>query len=271
MPDDGTAALAAADPGISRRYQRHVAPFARPFATQLVAAIGHLEGPAPVIDHGAGTGLVTKLLRSRARGVPIIAVDPSAGLMRGLGAIEGVTAILGTAGDLPGGLGAQAVVSNLALVFCPDPVADLVSLRRACRPGARLAVTALGRADEVGPFHCFWEVANDLIPGAWAPGRYPHHGLGDAGALARVAAEAGWHAIEEQAVVGVRRISAPGAWRWLSSALPVGVDSLVDGSVQRYGPLQRSERPDVRAEFLRRWDADPSAARTIARLLLARA
>ena len=229
-----------------RSYERHIAPFARPFAESTCrrAAPALLRG-GHVLDHGAGTGLVTSLLLRRQPDLHVVALDPNADLLSALNDEGRCIRVVGTAAALhcdrpPFG----AVVSNLVLPFCPDAAGDLAHIRQFT--AGNLVATTLGEVADVTPFHRFWSATKTVIPEAWEPSDYPHHRFGDADAFVDEITRGGWTVRSVHEVHAVRRISAPNAWTWLSSVLPVGVG---DG----YRSMSDDERACVRTEFLDRW------------------
>lgn len=229
-------------------YERRVVPFARPFAC---AAVGSGRGVvlSSVIDHGAGTGLVTRLLQAQHPSTHVYALDPSAALLCGVVRDAHTTPLAGTALDLDRlvpRLLVDCVVSNLVLMFCPDPVADLGALRRHTRPGGALAISVLGAAPGVEPFHRYWSAVGAVVGDAWAPGRYPHHCFATAELLQQVTEQAGWTDVTVRAVMGARRLGAAFAWEWLNGVLPVGVGA-------GYTELSPDDRRAVRCQFASRW------------------
>ena len=229
-------------------YERRVAPFAHPFACAAVHGASGLV-VSSVIDHGAGTGLVTRLVHAQHPLTHVYALDPSAALLAGVGHGPHTTPLVGTALDLDRlapGLVVDLVVSNLVLMFCPDPVADLGALRRHTRPGGALAISVLGAAPGVEPFHRYWSAVGAVVSDAWAPERYTHHCFATAEFLQHVAERAGWTDVTVSAVVGARRLGASFAWEWLNGVLPIGVGA-------GYTELSVDDRRAVRCQFTSRW------------------
>ena len=229
-------------------YERRVAPFARPFACAAVVGASGLV-LSSVIDHGAGTGLVSRLVQAQHPLTHVYVLDPSAPLLAGVGNGPYTTPLVGTALDLDRlapGLVADFVVSNLALMFCPDPVADLVALRGHTRPGGALAISVLGGARGVEPFHRYWSAVGAVVDDAWAPERYPHHRFATAESLRHVAEQAGWTNVTVSAVSGARRLGASFAWEWLNGVLPVGVGA---GYIELSAPARRA----VECQFSSVW------------------
>ena len=234
-----------------RSYERHIAPFARPFAESTVRhGLGAHTSPMVTLDHGAGTGLVTSLLLRRVPNSQVVALDPSADLLSALANERRCQQIVGTAAELRvGGPRFDLVTSNLVLPFCADAAGDLARIRACSASAATLVVTSLGTVEDVTPFHRFWSAARAIVPDAWEPNRYPHHRFGCVDALVAVVEQGGWTLRSQHRVRAVRRISGINAWSWLSSVLPVGVGDAYRG-------LLVDERDAVRREFLRQWSAE---------------
>ena len=234
-----------------RSYERHIAPFARPFGESTVrcALRGGLS-PGVVLDHGAGTGLVTSLLLRRQPNLRVVALDPNADLLSALTSEQRCIRIVGTATELSVDCPQlDLIVSNLVLPFCADAAGDLAAMRDRTSSTGRLVVTSLGAVEDVTPFHRFWSAAQAVIPDAWEPGRYPHHRFGRVESLVAVVEQSGWTVRTQHGVRGVRRISGTNAWTWLSSVLPVGVG-------EKYRALRSDEHEAVRGEFLRLWASE---------------
>jgi SAM-dependent methyltransferase len=234
-----------------RSYERHIAPFARPFAESTVRWAATATPLANVIlDHGAGSGLVTRLLLRGQPALRVVALDPNASLLSALMDEHRCQCVVGTAGDLaPDGPSFDLVVSNLVLPFCPDAAGDLARIRARTSPTGKLVVTTLGRVEHVTPFHRFWSAAGAVIPDAWEPTRYPHHRFGASDVFIAEVESGGWTVQSVHPVRAVRRISGARAWTWLSSVLPVGVGDA-------YRPLSDLERHAVRSAFLRDWASE---------------
>lgn len=232
------------------RYERHVATFARPFA-RAVADVLVESAPRTVLDHGAGTGLVARLVHRRCPSSHVVALDPSVELLRGLDGEGHCTVLHGVAGDLDReapGLRVDAVGSSLSLMFCNDPVGDLSILRTHTVPAGSVAIAVLGGANEVEPFWRYWSATQRIVPSAWQPDDYPHHRFADPEVFRRTVAAAGWRETAMAPVVGRRRMTAANAWEWLHGALPVGMGTT-------YGQIPADIVDSVRAEFVGEWGA----------------
>ncbi len=269
MDTDRIAQASAEQPtrsAAAEAYERDVLPFVKPFATAVAQAVSQAmkQFPSPtILDHGAGTGLVTALLHHDHQHAHIHALDPSAAFLSNIEPAPWLTIQQGTAADLPTEPRFNAVTSNLALAFCPEPHTDLRRLHQACHSGAVLSLSALGRAEDVQPFHFFWSAYHEEC-GAWEPARYVHHRFGDPETLIAAAVDAGWTNAQVSAVTGYRQIDGREAWEWLANALPVG---LGDAYVTSIDPQVRE---GAQRRFLKRW-AGARFCRTTSWLLTASA
>lgn len=225
-------------------YDRHVGEFSIGFARALLDALEPVDAwrrAVEVLDHGAGTGLSTRLIRERLPRARVTALEPSAALSSALPDEPWCITLMGTADDLSPGARFDAVVSNLVLMFCPDPHDTLRRLHDVVRPGGVLAACVLGAADRVQPFHHYWSAVRAVRADAWEPEQYPHHRL--ARSVGSVAAAAGWHDVVEHTIEVRQRMEPTDAWDWLRGALPVGLGD-------SYGQLDAEEISQVRECFL---------------------
>ena len=135
MTADAHAGRAASFGGAAAAYER-----ARP--TYPPATVDWLVPTAArrVLDLGAGTGKMTRLLV--ARGLDVVAVEPSAGMRAALEvAVPGATALAGSAEAIPlPDASVDAVVVAQAWHWV-DPVRASAEAARVLRPGGRLALT----------------------------------------------------------------------------------------------------------------------------------
>jgi demethylmenaquinone methyltransferase/2-methoxy-6-polyprenyl-1,4-benzoquinol methylase len=181
----------------------------QPLATELVRRIPHPLRSRLVLDAGAGTGLGSaELARVGARP---IAVDRCQGMLAWERSNR-PPAVVGDVTRLPLRDGAvDDVLAAFVLNHLDDPAAGLAELARVTRPGGAVLASVYSTASRSAPrdrvdaaahAHGFafpdWYLAMkaDIIPL-----------LGNAPAMARAAAAAGWRvrAVVEQAVdVGVR-------------------------------------------------------------------
>lgn len=213
MSADGTASSAA------QRYERDVVPFALPFARSIIDA-AQWRGVRRVLDHGAGTGLMTRLVHQAAPLATVTMLDPSEAFLSVAPAESWTCRCVGAADDLASDTGRfDITVSNLVLMFCDTQS----TLRRLAQVSDRLLMTVLGTAVSVQPFWHFWTAVQRVVPEAWSPERYPHHRLAEPSVLRQLADDAGFDDITVTAVrSGQRTIAATDAWRWLSQSMPIG-------------------------------------------------
>jgi SAM-dependent methyltransferase len=108
-----------------------------------------LEWPAPgsssagvlprVIDLGAGTGKLTRLIRDR--GLPVTAVEPSPGMRAQLAAsVPGVPVVDGSAESMPLPSGSADVVLVAQAWHWVDPARAVPEVARVLAPGGRLGL-----------------------------------------------------------------------------------------------------------------------------------
>jgi trans-aconitate methyltransferase len=231
-------------------YERDVLPFVRPFATAVVHAAQHALSRVTggtVLDHGAGTGLVTSLLHVDHPSLHIHALDPNAKFLSYITPTPWLSTQQGVASELKIETSFVGALSNLTLMFCPDPVDDLRTILRFCQPGAPLSLSVLGPAESVQPFHLYWSAFADEISNGWPPEQYVHHRFADPQTLVDAAIEAGWTNPAVTAVHGYRQIEGQQAWEWLRRALPVGAG---DGYCQT---LDDESVGRAKVRFLKRW------------------
>jgi SAM-dependent methyltransferase len=96
-------------------------------------------GRPRVVDLGAGTGKLTRQIA--ARGLPVTAVDPSAGMLAQLEkAVPGVPALLGPAEQIPLPDGAADVVLVAQAWHWVDPRRAVPEVARILSPGGRLGL-----------------------------------------------------------------------------------------------------------------------------------
>lgn len=118
-------------------------------------------GAHRVVDVGAGTGKLTRLLRRR--GLDVVAVEPSAGMRDQLGrAVPGVPVLPGSAEDIPLPAGSADLVVFAQAWHWADPV-------RAVPEAARILAPA-------GHIGMLWNVRDERVDWVAALGRILHRG-----------------------------------------------------------------------------------------------
>ena len=125
-----------------QHYDRFVAPFIEPYTAATLAAVP--RDADHVLDHGAGTGAVTRALLAQRSDRSVTALDPSAAMLARVpdkldaDARERVTLITGTIADIAPEVLFDAITSQIALTVCADIPDELAALRRhAGRPQSR--------------------------------------------------------------------------------------------------------------------------------------
>lgn len=135
MTDADTRALQAASFGAAAEaYERGRPEYPQDAVDWLVPADANA-----VIDLGAGTGKLTRLLTKRAKDV--VAIDPSQAMLTILGdVVSGVEAMVGTAEEIPIADGAADAVVVAQAWHWVDPVAASAEVGRVLRPGGTLGL-----------------------------------------------------------------------------------------------------------------------------------
>jgi len=129
--------------GGAEAYAKTFGPFCARPAPELLDAAGVGVGPAEglaVLDVGTGTGTVAALAAERGARVTAVDAEPSmvAATAARVPAADVRPAVLP---DLPFDSAFDAVVANFVLNHVGDPAAAVAALRRAVRPGGRVAIT----------------------------------------------------------------------------------------------------------------------------------
>jgi len=122
-----------------------------PVTRAVADALGDLSG-AVVLDVGCGAGALSRVLAARAGQVHGIDISPAflaAARARAPGNADYTLADAET--DAMPGAPVDAIASQFGMMFFTDTTAALANLRRAARPGARLAF-ATWAASEVNPW-----------------------------------------------------------------------------------------------------------------------
>jgi SAM-dependent methyltransferase len=173
-----------------------------PFVPLLLDEVGE---SASVLDVGCGGGAVTLAAASRCAaerrclGVdisgPLVAAAKARAAQAGLAEVDFVQADAQTHPFAPASF--DAIVSRFGVMFFADPIAAFRNLRRAARPGAKLAC-AVWRGAEENPFMTTAErAAAALLPEsprrtADGPGQF---GFADDARVRRILEDGGWQEI----------------------------------------------------------------------------
>ena len=140
--DEGGAAFTGSVPEL---YERLLVPqiFAEP-AERTAATVAGLV-PADVLETAAGTGVVTRAIRSRLPEASITATDLNQSMLdqaRSRMPEDRVTWQVADAQDLPFEDGSfDAVVCQFGVMFLPDRVRGYAAARRVLRPGGTFVLT----------------------------------------------------------------------------------------------------------------------------------
>jgi SAM-dependent methyltransferase len=144
-----------------------------------------------VVDVGCGTGVLAPHLLG-AGWQRVLGVDASGGMLaRAALRAPGAAWVKGDAAALPvDDAQADAVTSNFALMFIPEPADALREMARIARPGAPIVVSTWGSLQDIPAFQAVCdalvdvggESAADLVRRAFS--------MGDAGMLAALAEDA---------------------------------------------------------------------------------
>jgi SAM-dependent methyltransferase len=153
MMTGGAPVLTSVDPLLARvayqwgceAYDAIWSPVILPPAESVVAALA-AEHARLVLDVGAGTGVLTPVLRRAAPAAVVLSLDPSSEMLRLARARHGTIAVLGDAANLPI-LADQVDVVVLAYVLfhVPDPPRAISEARRVLRRAGRLATVTWAR------------------------------------------------------------------------------------------------------------------------------
>jgi len=200
-----------------------------PIAQAVVEAAGPVNGEA-VLDVGCGSGATTFTAAWRTGPTGrAVGVDISGALVElarrraGEDGIEGVEFLLADAQTHAFKPEFDAIVSRFGVMFFPDPVAAFANLRRAMKPGGRLAFAAWRSPEEnplsLVPLQAAAPFLSEIPKFEKdAPGRFA---FADPDRVRTILADAGWGAVEV----------AP-----LDTESPLSFDELLTMSL-RVGPL----------------------------------
>jgi SAM-dependent methyltransferase len=191
-------------------------------------AFAALKRGMTVLDIGCGPGTTTEQIAAvtggRTVGLDISKPLIDAAKARSRGTTEFIEA---DATDYPFRPEFDLVFSRLGLMFFADPVASFANLRRALRPGGRLASLVWAPMEEIPYLIEPLDAVRDLLPPVElpppdAPGGYA---LADSARTRRILEQSGWQAI------GLRHITPPS---FLGATLPEAVEAACN-----LGPIAR--------------------------------
>jgi len=204
----------------------------RPFENLLVEAVASAGPMAQVLDIGCGTGSTTlamaRRLGAQAGCTGLDISEPMTALARQRAKREGLHAACFVCADAqvhafePAGF--DMIVSRFGVMFFEDPVAAFANLRRAAKPGAKLACI-VWRSPPDNPFMTAAErAAAPLLPHLpprqpGAPGQFA---FADRARVTQILADSGWADIDIQPLDVRCTLSEADLMRYISRLGPVG-------------------------------------------------
>ncbi len=176
-----------------------VGPLFRPWAELVLDRVRLARGDR-LLDVACGTGIVARLAKERlgADGT-VVGVDVSAPMLEVARTLApGVDWREGNASALPlrDGETFDVVVCQQGIQFFPEQEAAAREMRRALAPGGRLVVEAWRPNEEIPFFRDLQRVAERHL----GPIVDQRHSAGDAGAIERLLAGAGFHNVRVETV-----------------------------------------------------------------------
>lgn len=184
-------------------YERYVGRWSRLVADDFLRWIDIPPGRA-FLDVGCGTGELSRRILEHHAPARLVGVDSSEGFIahaRAHIADKRAEFRVGDARSLPVEDGAfDATVSGLVLNFVPDQPKAVAEMRRATRPGGKIAVYVWDYAGEMQMMRRFWDAAAALNPAARDLDEGPRFPVCRPDALSALFAAAGLHNIETEAI-----------------------------------------------------------------------
>lgn len=186
---------------VAENWVARAAHFERGF-TEITAALMAFAAPAAgmnVLDIGCGAGFTSAALAKTVAPGKVVGLDISKVFTDAASAIYGDVAsfIEADATFYPFTPEFDLVFSRLGVMFFADPVASFANIRKALKPGGRLAFLCWCAMTEVPSLIEPYEAVRDLLPPAEptppnAPGPF---GLADSARTMRILQDAGWRDI----------------------------------------------------------------------------
>ncbi len=136
---------------LARLYDGHAA-LEQEVATRLLDRLEfHRLTPRRIVDLGCGTGLASAGLKKRFTKAQVIGLDSSRAMLvqlrRRSGVLRRLRAVCADMSALPlADQSSELLFSNLAMQWCPDPVALFAEFRRVLIPGGMLLFSSFGPA-----------------------------------------------------------------------------------------------------------------------------
>ena len=153
--------------GAGDAYDRYVGRWSRPVAAAFLDWLSVPPGKA-WLDVGCGTGALSQRIVNSAAPAAVVGVDSSEGFVaHAIAHVAAAQFRVGDAQALPvGDREFDAVVSGLVLNFVPDQPKAVAEMRRAARPGGKVAVYVWDYAGEMQLMRRFWHAAIAHDPAA---------------------------------------------------------------------------------------------------------
>ena len=148
-------------------YERYIGRWSRPVAAAFLDWLSVPPGKA-WLDVGCGSGALSQRIVEAAAPAAVVGIDSSEGFVAHASAhVAGAQFRVGDAQALPVGDDEfDAVVSGLVLNFVPDQPKAVAEMRRAARPGGKVAVYVWDYGGEMQLIRRFWDAAIALDPAA---------------------------------------------------------------------------------------------------------
>lgn len=148
-------------------YERYMGRWSRPVAAEFLDWLAIPPGKA-WLDVGCGSGALSQRIVDSATPAAVVGIDSSEGFVAHAAAhAMGAQFRVGDAQALPvGDREFDAVVSGLVLNFVPDQPKAVAEMRRAARPGGKVAVYIWDYGGEMQLIRRFWDAAIALDPAA---------------------------------------------------------------------------------------------------------
>jgi SAM-dependent methyltransferase len=187
----------------------------RPVLEALMAA-AQLKSGESVLDIGCGTGpSLQAASKAVGPGGQIVGIDIAPPLIARAAdlALENVELIVGNAGGYPYACGTKfdVVLSNFGIMFFEDTTGAFTHLRRAVRPGGRLAASVWGMPRNNPWFSIPRRIVDDLIPNVPRPdpaGPGPMR-FGDPAPLVTALKASGWKPQVETSMLNLTPLGTP--------------------------------------------------------------
>lgn len=170
--------------------------------TEITAALMAFAAPTPgqrVLDIGCGAGFTSAKLAAAVAPGSVVGLDISKTFVDAARVVYGEVAefIEADATTYPFTADFDLVFSRLGVMFFAEPVKSFANIRRALKPGGRLAFLCWCPMAEIPSLIEPYEAARDLLPSA---DRTPENepgpfGLADSARTRRILESSGWHDI----------------------------------------------------------------------------